>query len=264
MTSSAPSSASRPDLVAVLGAAEERLHLVIGRDVDGELVLEMAQEWRAPMRAMALLAPSLHAALSLLGGPGRLKGLACVRGPGSFSGLRVVLSFAEGMKAGLGLPLGGLSHLHVLALSAPKFPDGTLAVVTHARRGLVHVQAFFAPSLDPLCDVRVLSVPEAIAAIEELPGPVRVLGSGLRRNAQAFAALATSVQTLDQRFDHPLPEALLEAARLATFSLDPVEPLYVRPSDAEENLPQIAAGRGLSPDEAARMLEKARLSAQKF
>jgi tRNA threonylcarbamoyladenosine biosynthesis protein TsaB len=47
-----------------------------------------------------------------------LTGLVVARGPGSFTGVRVALSVAKGISAGLSLPLWGVSSLEVLAHAA--------------------------------------------------------------------------------------------------------------------------------------------------
>lgn len=48
----------------------------------------------------------------------QLTALVVARGPGSFTGVRVALSVAKGMAAGLGIPAYGVGSLEVLALAA--------------------------------------------------------------------------------------------------------------------------------------------------
>ncbi len=48
----------------------------------------------------------------------QLTALAVAQGPGSFTGVRVALSVAKGMAAGLGIPVYGVCSLDVLALAA--------------------------------------------------------------------------------------------------------------------------------------------------
>jgi tRNA threonylcarbamoyladenosine biosynthesis protein TsaB len=63
-----------------------------------------------------------------------LTGLAVARGPGSFTGVRVALSVAKGMAAGLGIPLWGVSSLDVLAHAAGEV-DLPVRAVLEAGRG---------------------------------------------------------------------------------------------------------------------------------
>ena len=47
-----------------------------------------------------------------------VQGLVVARGPGSFTGVRVGLSVAKGLAAGLGVPAWGIGSLDVLAHAA--------------------------------------------------------------------------------------------------------------------------------------------------
>lgn len=63
-----------------------------------------------------------------------LTGLVVARGPGSYTGVRVALSVAKGMAAGLGIPAWGVDSLDVLALAAE--PAGLpVRAVVEAGRG---------------------------------------------------------------------------------------------------------------------------------
>ncbi|MBN8529316.1 MAG: tRNA (adenosine(37)-N6)-threonylcarbamoyltransferase complex dimerization subunit type 1 TsaB, partial [Caulobacterales bacterium] len=59
-------------------------------------------------------------------------------GPGSFTGLRVGLAFAQGLGAALGRPVIGLSSLDALAASAA--PQGAVMAAIDARRGQVYAR----------------------------------------------------------------------------------------------------------------------------
>jgi len=61
-------------------------------------------------------------------------GLVVARGPGSFTGVRVALSVAKGMAAGLAIPLWGVSSLDVLALAVGNV-DRPVRAVLEAGRG---------------------------------------------------------------------------------------------------------------------------------
>ncbi|MFW5489863.1 MAG: tRNA (adenosine(37)-N6)-threonylcarbamoyltransferase complex dimerization subunit type 1 TsaB [Desulfovibrio sp.] len=240
----------------VLGASEERLQLVLGQCRDGKAGLLTAQEWIVPSRAMGVLAPALEQAFKLLRiTPADLGGIACVYGPGSFTGIRIILSTAMGFLGGSRTPLAGLNHLQTLAVSAPPLaPAASLAVLTYARRGQVYLQAFDPETRQPLDgweDVRALTAQQARGLLDSLPQPVATLGTGLRRNPEVFADIAS----LPQDFDTPKADALLRMAAQARYARAPIAPCYVRPSDAEENLEHIASLRGLSLDEAQKRID---------
>ncbi len=142
-------------------------------------------------------------------------------GPGSFTGLRVGLSFAQGLGAALNRPVVGISTLHALAASAPD-RSGPVAAAIDARRGQVYLQTFIdgAPEGAP--------APRDIEAarlhLQETKAGWRLIGSGAALIAPAGAEiLAATVST---------------AAALAalTVAVDPEtappRPLYLRAPDA--------------------------------
>ena len=88
-----------------------------------------------------------------------------------------------------------------------------------------------------------------------------LMGTGLRKNPAFFAELVTAHPgwtLLDEIWDNPAPDALLKAAEQAVFTHESVGPIYVRPSDAEDNLEQIAKKRGMDPIEARKRLNALR------
>lgn len=68
----------------------------------------------------------------------QLTAVAVCSGPGSYSGLRVGVSFAKGMASVHHLPLVGIGSLDILAAAQPHYTDG-LIVVVQAGRGRVIV-----------------------------------------------------------------------------------------------------------------------------
>ncbi len=271
MTCSAisPGSRSTEPLYLTLNAAEERLQLVMG-EAQGAVL--HAQEWHSPARAMPLLAPGLEHAFVRLGLcreqlPQRLAGIACVRGPGNFTGLRLSMATALGLAKALGVPLAGLDYLPLLAAGPAALMPGLLAralwCLAYARQGEVFVQGFAWPSRPSetpphLGPTRCLPLEQALRRVQSGPQPCLLLGSGVRRHqAQvAEAALPPGVLLLPQAWDAPRPELLHGAALAATYGPEPVAPLYLRVSDAEENLPQIARKQGKDPAEMRRELER--------
>jgi hypothetical protein len=95
---------------------------------------------------------------------------------------------------------------------------------------------------------------DALDLLAKTRTPLFVLGSGVRRNMPRIVEILPQADILDQAWDHPRPEQLIHAARTACFSHTPIEPLYLRGSDAEDNLETIARKRGLDPQEARQRL----------
>lgn len=279
----------------------------------GTLRLLCAHDWHAPSQGAELLAPALAHALERLSiRPAAIGRIACVRGPGSFTGLRLVLATAAGLARTTGALQGGIDYFPLLAngaahawgtwnnapaLAATREPQPPLAlaaaeenqprssihtgqghrspgassqppanpvywVLTHARRNLVHAQAFSHTSGDalPASDILVLSLEEAARQIAASPAPCLVLGSGATKNQEALRALLADTPAaplfLPPSFDHPHPMRLLRAAALCGYARQDIDPLYARPCDAEENLDHIAASLRIDPKEARAQLAK--------
>ncbi len=257
-------------MILALNGAEDRLQIVLGRrDNTGErLLLLHAQEWVVPGQSARFLVPGIRNALDQAGArPGDIRGIACVRGPGGFTGLRLVLSTALGLSKALGIPLAGMDYLPLLAAGAARLaeafespPSSALWVMTHARRDQVYCQDFELESgtARPLRPVQALSLEQTWQALLASLAPALLLGSGLRRNLDFFLGRmpacnqAHTLRLLPACCDYPLPETVLAMAEQAPYALDPVEPCYLRASDAETNLGQMAKKRGLCPEEIAR------------
>ena len=139
-------------------------------------------------------------------------------GPGSFTGLRVGLSFAHGLGAALGVPVVGISTLAALVRTQDNGVGATAAVID-ARRGQVYVQTFR--------DGVAAMEPTALnldAARDALSGEAWLwAGSG--------AAFVTDALTTDA-VTTATPEALAVLTIAADPASSPPSPLYLRAPDA--------------------------------
>lgn len=166
-------------------------------------------------------------AVNEAGGFERLDRIGVTVGPGSFTGLRVGMAFAQGLGAALGRPVIGVSTLQALARSAAGIEAGaTRAAVIDARRGQVYVQLFRGDAA--------LGEPEALA-IEGAAARIRAAGPGtvlVGSGAALLSALLPEAAT--SPLDWPAPQALaaltLEAAALPPGAAP--RPLYLRAPDA--------------------------------
>jgi tRNA threonylcarbamoyladenosine biosynthesis protein TsaB len=143
-------------------------------------------------------------------------------GPGSVTGLRVGLAFAQGLGSALDRAVVGLSTLHGLAASAP--PDGLTVAAIDARRGQVYLQLF--RDGVPLDGPVALAVDAAAERIAAAGAPDRLVGSG----ASLLAGRSPSAAVLDMVA--PEPVAL---ARLTLAAPEPAAfpaPIYLRAPDA--------------------------------
>jgi tRNA threonylcarbamoyl adenosine modification protein YeaZ len=238
---------------------------------DGKVLASRSAQGAAA--AMGFLAPAVAGVLSEAGtDPGGLGGVACVRGPGSFTGIRVSLALALGLRLGAGTPLWGLDALPLGARRAfaVRPQARRAAVAMHARRGLVYFQIFRSDACGGVAaeaPALVLTAEDAAGMAgglfpESFPGEAVVIGSGMRNNRAVFAArLPESCLAPDEAV---FPDAAVLAAAATGPSRDaprPAEPAYLRPSDAEENLATISRNQGLDPETAKALLAAAQSAA---
>lgn len=246
----------------ILNASEGRIQILFVRENE----LLCAQEWSAPSQGTELLTPVLADTFRRLGlRPSDVSRIACVVGPGSFTGLRLVLTTAAAFRRATGAAVAPLNVLQALATSVPfgaLFPRKGMRVrvITHARRGLVHGQDFlFGPGSSVPVPVNEPAMWEIAAACGG-ERPDVMFGSGVVRNLQQlhelFGVPAPLFLTVPVQ---PSPQALLDltlALPESAWVHADLEPLYLRPCDAVDNLASIAAKRGQAPEAALAQLEE--------
>lgn len=143
-------------------------------------------------------------------------------GPGSFTGLRVGLAFAQGLGAALDRPVVGISTLDALAASTT--PAAGLAALIDARRGQVYARFWRdGEAMGPPAALSLAAAAEKVAAL----GAGAVLaGSG----AALFPAVLPAARRL--RLVGPDPSALARLTAAADPAAAPPWPLYLRAPDA--------------------------------
>jgi tRNA threonylcarbamoyladenosine biosynthesis protein TsaB len=188
--------------------------------LDGETVRAVRSEpmTRGHQERIAVLAREMaaEAGVKFAG----LTRIAVTVGPGSFTGLRVGLSFAKGLATALSIPCVGVNTLEALAASVEA--TGFVAGVLDAKMGQVYLQVFD--------DGKALMAPDALevgvaaARLAELwsGGPVTLVGSG----APLVADVLPGATVLTPAYADPVAVARLAAARPAP-SHSP-RPLYLR------------------------------------
>ena len=126
-------------LELVLNACEGELQIVLTDDER----LVCAQCWNMVQRGTEILAPALRQIFELSGRKlANLRRIGCLRGPGSFTGIRLVLATAAALRRTTRAQLASLDYLQALATTCAKQEQllygRKIWVLTHARRNLVH------------------------------------------------------------------------------------------------------------------------------
>ena len=207
----------------------------------GTLISELT--WHCRRNHSVELLPAIDHLLTTAGaGVDRLTALFVCTGPGMYTGLRVGISIAKGLAAGLGLPLLGVGRLELDAYAHRAFPGVVLAVHRAGRGDL----AWAAYADDPWREIEPpqLFQPEVIAA--KLEGPLLLAGEADETLAGAFARAGKQTSIISGsasiRRAATLAElgyARLSAAEPAEAAL--VQAVYLRPPAIG---PQTAAPSG--------------------
>ncbi|HDS16615.1 MAG TPA: tRNA (adenosine(37)-N6)-threonylcarbamoyltransferase complex dimerization subunit type 1 TsaB [Proteobacteria bacterium] len=180
-----------------------------------------------------------------------LRRLAVSCGPGSFSGLRIGMTSMQGLSQALGCPLFTFVEHDLIAWRFIR-RKGQVAVLTDARRGQVYWALYYSDgkTLKRSSHYRV-DDPEVMAAALPAEG-LLLAGSGVDLYKGKIAENLTGGEFYEGRRALPEPALLLEMpwfSRDAVFSPGErriglravsrnLEPLYIRPSDAEINRQQ--------------------------
>jgi tRNA threonylcarbamoyladenosine biosynthesis protein TsaB len=155
----------------------------------------------------------------------QLDRVAVTVGPGAFTGVRVGLAFAKGLKLATGAQLLGVTTLECLAAQAAKaMPDHSIGVAIDAKRGEIYAQAFDARTAS-LTAAAVLSIDAAARSFRKsLPTPMALTGTGA-----ALLGLDTAIVDV-QRVDAVLLAGRMAGADPARY---PPVPAYLREPDAK-------------------------------
>jgi tRNA threonylcarbamoyladenosine biosynthesis protein TsaB len=203
---------------------------------DGVVISEesIAPEPGGRPRAATALMPAVGRAVERAGGWGRVERIGVGVGPGSFTGLRIGVATARALAQGLGKPLSPVVSLRALALGVGEREShrARLALID-ARRGQVFAALYDADGRE-LRPPFVAGPDEAAAGIGGLAAAPLAVGDGSIRFRQTFEAAGAEVPP-DGDDAHRLwaRNVCALAGSTGAMRLEAVEPIYLRPPDAE-------------------------------
>ncbi len=221
-------------LLLALDSASPTVSVAVG--VGGETVARRSIGLRRSSEALLrLVAECLEEAGARIGD---VEGILALRGPGSFTGLRVGLASALGLHQALGRPATAVPTLEVLAVFAgDSGAPGPAVAVVDALRGEWFAQGFDLPAgraPGARGGSRILA-PAAIAGL----GPASLVGFGAERLALELAlepsparpGTAGNAVTVTALEPEALAPAALRLAALRPIAWDPAtlsSPYYLR------------------------------------
>lgn len=152
--------------------------------------------------------------------------VAVTVGPGAFTGVRVGLAFAKGLRLATGAEVMGFTTLDCMAAQASQAkPCASVGVAIDAKRGEVYAQAF-SHLTEPLSEAVVVPIADASAMLHRALKPKALLiGSGV--------SLLNGFDGVDSlTFSRVDTELLARRAVLAEPGRHPAVPAYLRAPDA--------------------------------
>lgn len=233
-------------LILAIEASGPRCCVALG---DGRFLLERNLD--RPREHHALILPLAAELLAEAGlSPQALDAIAFGRGPGSFTGVRIAVAFAQGLGFALSRPLVPVCSLQAIALDAHRDPacrdaETHIAVAVDAHMGEIYCAAFARGGegvvplpLPPLARVDSYTFPEACE-----PATTVLAGDGWTQ----YPSICPPAARLDDAAGPAAARVLAIAA-----SLDPAlwidarhaEPAYVRGVSAWKTHEAQAASRG--------------------
>jgi tRNA threonylcarbamoyladenosine biosynthesis protein TsaB len=173
-------------------------------------------------------------------------------GPGSFTGLRVGLSYAKAVAAARNIAITGVSSLDGLALCAGKeIPEGcTICPVIDARRGEVYAGLYglVTDALQRISDVLVVPPADLVARLGD---EVVFVGDSMAERVRSLAAAnGVRASVVGEAGLHLRGTfvAAIGAVRVVSMEADVIatlEPLYVRPPDAAASAAAVNPGEDI-------------------
>lgn len=208
----------------------------VGIAKDGELLsLRESDEGRDHARKVGVFVDELLRETGIA--PDELDAVAVGKGPGSYTGLRIGVSFAKGLCYGLQKPLVAVGSLDALAevaredfeagiLSVPDWDRALLCPMVDARRMEVYAQVFDSQGRAQNDVSAEVVDADSFAAFRGQGRPFVIFGNGARKCADILPDAVLVEVTPSVRGLTQLAQQALDAGRVEDIAY--FEPLYLK------------------------------------
>lgn len=211
---------ARPGPILALETSSEACSVALGGEEDSRQRLSL--EPRGHLAAIPGMVSELLAEAEL--GVGQLSAVACSIGPGSFTGLRIGIAYAQSIAQAADLPMVGLSSLECLAVGAQRRAlRGRVLVGLDARMGELYLADF-----ELTDEVERLSPDRLSRCADELALAAGRIAVGPAAPLLAAAGLATEEGVAWPEARDLLGSAQRASAAGATVTAAGLVPAYLR------------------------------------
>lgn len=233
--------------ILAFDTANEQISIGLGRLEENRISIEYSFSCPAHRESNTKLLPEVQKIFNTKNiTPQNLRAVACGRGPGSFTGVRIALATAKGIAAALSLPLIGFNTLDAVAWNCwLKGKQGYIYVVADAMRHEIYPALYKVDEsgISRLTSNKVLKAEKCAEELFDIAGKlpdISITGDALFKYFEIFEGL----DIFEQQLWNPSGESLLltanqeiknsDIATNAKFKPGAVLPVYTRLSDAEE------------------------------
>jgi tRNA threonylcarbamoyladenosine biosynthesis protein TsaB len=177
--------------------------------------------------------------------PGNVDAVIVSLGPGSYTGLRVGIMSAKTVVYATGGALIGVETFHAIALQAAGQAI-RLDVIADAQQDKIYMERFIRGNgVEPWAVETALHIAKLEDWLAALPSDVAVTGPGLHLHGKSIPGHIRQIspEQWDPRADSLLQIGLARFHSGARDDVWKVEPIYLRPSSAEEQKQALRSGK---------------------
>ncbi|MFA5275327.1 MAG: tRNA (adenosine(37)-N6)-threonylcarbamoyltransferase complex dimerization subunit type 1 TsaB [Candidatus Omnitrophota bacterium] len=167
---------------------------------------------------------------------GEIDYFTCGLGPGSFTGMRVSISFIKGLSWANKKPVIGISTLDIIAQQV-KEDNCPIVSAIDARRNLIYACIYKKKSgrLKKISPYMLLSIGDLL---KKVPEGSLILGDALSLYAEDFLKVAQAVRLLEKEFWYPRAHNLVRLAlekikKKQVQNAFSIKPLYLYPKECQ-------------------------------